>query len=186
MSLNSVMTNIRNTNWAKINNFEVDITFLNSKLLKAFGIPASELPDILKTCLVSVDTTGFTNQPIEEFIGYKWTFNNTRDELYRFSMTFRDFDDMVLYKAFVKMYRRTKGLYPAESKINIKVSTGIEYENDKVTQLIEYEDAMIESVSQLQFNNTTENQIAEFSVSFKCSKLGRFAGEDGTVQKYTY
>ena len=180
MSLNDVMKDIQQTKWTKINNFAVSMTFanVNTDLPKVAGVPesiitgGSFLPEVLDKSVIAFDTANLTNMTLDAFIGFRWNTHVSRDELYRFSLTFRDFDNMVLYKTFSKMYQLSKGRYYDSIKMNVTVFNDVEYVNtgDK-KQFLRYEGAIIENISQVQFNNTTENQIAEFTIGFKCPKV---------------
>lgn len=154
------------TKWSYVNSFSVYFRF-PPKLLEAAGW-YNFSPEKLQLHIISIDTPQYTNAPIEVFVGNKWLIQNGRDELYRFTVTFRDHDQLDLYTKFSKMYHATREQYYDDAKCFVKIFKDAdwigEYENKP---LIEFQGAIIENISQVQFSNNTENQIAEFSVGFK-------------------
>jgi len=165
MSFANKLIDAYNTKWSFINTFTV-----------VFVLPTkfSEYSDLFRDIdlhIINVDTPQFTNQPVEVFFGNKWNIHNGRDELYRFSITFRDKNQMELYAAFVKMYHSTREDFFDNVKMTVSILKDRDWKDeDLLKSFSTYEDVIIESVSQLQFNNTTEDQIAEFTVNFKTTK----------------
>jgi len=157
--------------WSYINTFRVRFNFDNTpKLKQAANWNENEEGEDINLHIVSIDTPQFTNQPIEVFVANKWVIHNGRDELYRFSVTFRDHNRMDLYRKFVTMYNVTKDQYPDNAKFGVEIYKDGDYYSEGEKLLFYFDETMIEAVSQLQFNNTTENQIAEFTVNFKTTK----------------
>ena len=113
-------------------------------------------------------TPDFQNTPIESFVGNKWRIQNGRDELYKFSITFRDKDQMSIYKSFYNLYRETKEQYFDNCSFSIIIYKDADYYYEKDRKFMLLNGTIVESVSQLQFSNDTQNQIAEFTVNFKC------------------
>lgn len=153
------------TKWSYVNSFTVDIDF--SPITKRFINWTTQDSRDVNLNIISIDTPQFTNSAIEVYVGDRWRTHVGRDELYRFSMTFRDRDQMDLYKKFVSAYLMQKTSYFDDAKMKITLWKDADYKDEKNKILYEFQDVIIESVSQIQFNTTTENQIAEFSVNFK-------------------
>lgn len=157
--------------WSFVNSFTVQFTNIRQEM-KDFVSLYSQIDlegqsEELNLQIVSIDTPQFTNQPIEVFVANKWITQNGRDELYRFSMTFRDSDQMDLYRAFVAMYNYTKEDYFDKVSFTVILEKDGDWYDQTNENIFEFNKTLIESVSQVQFNNTTENQIAEFTVNFK-------------------
>lgn len=167
MKLADGVTKAYEEKWSFVNTFTFDMQVPNEETKAKVGWTDQILRD-LNLNVISVDTPQFTNQPIEVFVANKWRIHNGRDELYRFSVTFRDKDQLTLYRAFVKHYNETRADYFDNVKLVINLSKDADWFGEQENkQLFEFGDVIIESVSQIQFNNTTENQIAEFTVNFK-------------------
>ena len=164
MKLKDGITKAYETHWSMINTFTVNFNFpwWMSKQL--------ELPfdDSLNLHIVSLTTPTFSNTPIETFIGNRWRIQNGRDELYKFSITFRDKDQMMIYKSFYNLYKETKEQYFDNCSFSVIIYKDADYYNEYDRKFMELNGTIIESVSQLQFSNDTQNQIAEFTVDFKC------------------
>jgi hypothetical protein len=167
MSFARDIQKIYETKWSYINTFDLRIFNIHEKTKAAIGWDQDVMDRDLVQYVVSVDTPQFTNQPIEVFVANKWVIGNGRDELYRFSITFRDFDQMKLYRKFVQLYQRTREDYFDHVKFTVQLAKDGDYYGQNEQKLFDLENTIVESVSQLQFNNTTENQIAEFTVNFK-------------------
>ena len=158
-----------NKRWSMINTFSVTIDLppkleekikSNLRISQVFGRDT----DIH---IISFTTPDFTNQSIESYISDKWVIHNGRDELYRFSATFRDSENMLLYKKFFHIYEESKENYFDECKLTITLKKESDWHDQGDSIFFVYEDTMIESISNVSFSNDTENQIAEFSVNFK-------------------
>jgi len=117
----------------------------------------------------NINTPAFTNTAIEGYIGDQYKIHNGRNEMYRFTVGFRDFDQLNLYKRFVMNYNYQRTLYFDECKLTVLLSKDADYINETSSNLVSYENCLIESVSQIQFSNETESQIVEFDVEFKCT-----------------
>lgn len=156
------------TNWSYVNTFTVTLNFATDVAGYIGWAPSDNLNINLN--IISIDTPQLTNQQIEAYIGDRWKIHNGRDELYLFSITFRDQDQLNLYRKFSKAYFFQKSQYFDDIKMSIRLEKDADYSNEKGAKTIyNFEDVMINSVSQIQLSNTTENQIAEFSVDFKCA-----------------
>lgn len=152
--------------WSMINTFNVQFT-LTPILVDKIGL----IDDNVNLNIVSFETPDITNDPIESFIANRWFIQNSRDILYRFSCTFRDEDQLNLYRKFWGIYEFTKDNYFDDSKMDIKIFKNPDWYNEEDLSFMNLNGVLIESVSNLSFNNTTENQIAEFTVSFKATEI---------------
>lgn len=155
----------QNTKWSFVNSFEVELDIKDALKTKCKWSEVN--PERLQLAIISIDTPQLSNNPIEVFTGNQWRYNNGRDELYRFTITFRDYDMMNLYGKFISMYKETKEQYFDDATIDVKIYKMGDYHKETRRLVMDLSKCIIENVSQVQFNNTTENQIVEFSVGFK-------------------
>ena len=171
MKLNDVINIAHNTKWTKINNFFINIHVPNPDFSKkAQWNDTTEFQDKLNTALISCTTPQYTNANVESYVSYEWRYHQGRDEAYRFEMTFRDFNQMELYNRFRGLYTRAKQEYFDTFRMNILVFLDEDHDVSQVP--VFYTDsAMIESLSSLQFSHNTKNQIAEFTVAFRCNTI---------------
>jgi hypothetical protein len=169
MTFANALIQAYNTKWAFVNSFSVNIEFANTpKMVLKKHIKWTDADDeLLNLSVISINTPNFTNQNIESFVGNRWNMHNGRDELYRFEVTFRDVNQMYLYKKFIRMYQKSRDIYFDEAKVMIRINKDPDYFNESEVKVWEFDETMIDSVSQIQFNTTTEAQIAEFTVGFK-------------------
>jgi hypothetical protein len=152
-----------NRKWSMANTFTVQL-HLGSFLTDTVG----KFEDDLNISVVSFTTPDFNNTPIEAYIANKWIIANGRDELKRFSITFKDHSQMALYRKFLQIYEYTKERYFDDVAMTVILLKDADYYNEYDLPIINFDDTIIESVSNLALSNDTEAQIAEFTVSFKC------------------
>lgn len=166
MKLSAGITQAYERKWSMVNTFTVQFIlppYLDSAI---GGISSADI----NLNIVSMQTPDFTNDPIEIFVANKWVIQNGKDSLYRFSITFRDENQMSLYRKFMAIYNETKQQYFDNVAMTIiTYKDGDWYDEDPDKILLYLDGALIEGVSNLSFSNDTENQIAEFTVSFKCN-----------------
>ena len=155
------------TKWSFINSFRTHIQF-SPMVKRRIGWTNADEENI-NLNIISIDTPQFTNQSIEVFVGNRWKIHSGRDELYRFSITFRDQDQLKYYKKFTTAYLLQKDNYFDDVKMTVSLYKDPDYWGEREKKLYEFENVMIDSISQLQFSNQTETQIAEFTVQFKCA-----------------
>ena len=166
MKLKDGITKAYETHWSMINTFTVQFDFGANTILDM--LVETDFDDALNLNIVSINTPSFQNTPIESFVGNKWRIQNGRDELYKFSITFRDKDQMSLYKSFYNIYKETKEQYFDNICFTVRIKKDADYYDEYDKDFMVLNGTLVDSVSQLQFSNDTQNQVAEFSVDFKC------------------
>ena len=154
------------TKWSFVNTFTVQF-HIPDTLKKASGWNDEIDGRDINLHIVNINTPQFTNQNIETFIANRWVMHNGRDELYRFEVTFRDKDQMSLYRKFLRMYQATREDYFDNVKMAIQLMKDGDYYSEINDTMFYFDETLIDSISQLQFSNDTENQVAEFTVAFK-------------------
>jgi hypothetical protein len=166
MKLKDGITKAYETHWSMINTFTVEFQFGNNVYMERLS--RIKFDDSINLNIVSVTTPDFQNTAIESFVGNRWRIQNGRDELYKFSITFRDRDQFKLYTAFYNLYRETKEQYFDNCSFSVIIYKDADYYNESDRKFMELNGTIIESVGQIQFSNDTQNQIGEFTVDFKC------------------
>ena len=154
------------TKWSYINTFTVEFLFTDY-ITKEAKWTQEDIQNI-NIHIKSISTPTYTNQPIEAYIGDKWHIQNGRNEMWRFTISFRDSDKLRLYRKFLLMYQAQKDNYFDDVKTGIKLYKDADYADENSSLVFDFAESMVESVSQVQFSNETEAQIAEFDVEFKC------------------
>lgn len=149
--------------WSMSNNFTVQIDLKGSQIA-AVG----QFSEDINLSIVSIKTPDISNAGIEGFIANGWRVHNGKDNLYRFNITFRDYDQMALYHKFQNMYRTTKEFYFDEVAFDVILYKDADWHNESQRQIVRLEDTIIDSVSNLDFSNTSDAAVAEFTVEFKC------------------
>lgn len=168
MSFADELQKAYDTKWAFVNTFRVQFHF--SDKMKKLGVWSLKDETDMNIFIKSINTPQYTNSPIEVYIGDQWRIHNGRNEMYRFTISFRDKDQLYLYKKFIQTYNYQRTEYFNDIKMTIQLFKDGDYYGEKEKLITTYNDVMIESISQIQFSNETEAQIAEFDVEFKCTK----------------
>ena len=149
--------------WSVTNNFTVQFV-----LKGAVSASVAEFKEDINLSIVSIKTPDVTNNGIEFFIGNEWRIHNGNDNLYKFSITFRDYNQMELYQKFMRLYSVTKISYFDDVAIDVILYKDPDWSSEEQIQIIRLEDSMIDGISNLDFNNTVDSEVAEFTVEFKC------------------
>lgn len=155
---------VKDTKWDYISRFTVQLFPAADTIDGIAKEAASSLDDLLfeytEIALISINTPDLTYSIINEYIAGEWQYTPGRLELQRFNLTFRDFNGFSLYTAFKEFYYKVQNAYPNEQKWVISVS------NPEDTEVFRTDQAMLESISNISFNQSTAGQIAEFSTVF--------------------
>ena len=166
MNLYDAVPEIYKRKWSYISNFTVQINFAQ-KIDEVIGWSKKIGSDSLLN-IKELTTPQFTASSIEQFIGDRWFFHNGKDELFTFNITFRDQDQMLLYRMFTNAFVAQKKMYFNDCKLEVIITKDADYTGEVPKKLLLLKDCMISSVSSLSISNETEAQIAEFSVDFRC------------------
>lgn len=121
---------------------------------------------------------------LSAYTGNRWARVNGGTNQYTFSMTFYDSNQLEFYKMFTAQYREQDYRYFDDYTFNVFVSKdsdyGDRYHNDttgfgdrsyKSQPLMSLKRCAIQNVSQLNFDNSNENQIIEFTVNFVANDI---------------
>ena len=163
MKLSDAVNAAYQRKWSMANNFTVQLILKGSQISSV-----GQFNEDINLSIVSIKTPDITNAGVEAFIANQWKVHNGRDNLYKFSITFRDYDQMSLYKKFQNMYHISRDYYFDEVAFDVILYKDADWYNEARKEIIRLEDSMVDSVSNLDFNNTSDAQVAEFTVEFKC------------------
>lgn len=169
MKMSDAIQHAYNKKWSMINTFSITIDMPEVMADKVGG----PFKDDLNIHVVSCQTPDITNTPIESYIGGQWRIYNGQENIFRFTITFRDHDSMTLYRKFYSMYKFSLNQFFDDCKMTVKITKDADWvdENEDGKLLLTCNNALIEALSNLDFNTTNESQIAEFTVSFKCTNI---------------
>lgn len=163
MKLSEAVSLAYQRKWSTSNNFTVQI-ILKGAVVSSVG----QFGEDINLSIVSIKTPDISNSGIEAYVANMWRIHNGRDNLYTFSITFRDYDQMSLYHKFQNMYRISKEAYYNDAAIDVVLYKDPDWHDESTREIIRLEDSIIAAVSNLDFNNTSEAAVAEFTVEFKC------------------
>lgn len=87
-------------------------------------------------------------------------------ENFSLSITFKDQNQMLLYRTFVTAFAACRKMYADDCGMTIVILKDADYRGESDKKIVTFGKCLITGVSQLSFSNETKNQIAEFSVEF--------------------
>lgn len=148
------------------NTFSVQIE-MPPKLISKFG----DFDRDIDLHILSIQTPDFQNSGIEAFVLDRYFIQNSIDALHTFSITFRDHNNMALYRKFVNIYKYIKNHYFDDVALNIILTKEEDWNGQGDEILMTLEGTLIDSVSNLDFGNESENEIANFTVNFKTNNI---------------
>lgn len=151
--------------------------------------------EILSLHLKELNLPQIGANQLNSWVGNRWAHNYGVPDQYKFSMTFYDSDQLRFYKIFTAQFREQAYRYFDDYTFNVFISKdsdyGDRYQNDttgfeatswRSMPLMSLKRCSIENVSQIQFSNSTENQILEFTVSFVANDIELY--DQGARQFY--
>lgn len=136
-----------------------------------------------------------SSNELNSWNGGRWSRANGQPQQYVFNMTFYDSNQMEFYKLFSAQFREQAFRYFDDYTFNVFVSKdsdyGDRYHNDttgfadrsnRSNPLMSLKRCAIQSISQISFSNTNENQIIEFTVQFVANDIEMY--DSGARQFY--
>lgn len=173
MNLEQMITVAYNTKWTKINDFSINFN-INSSAAAGKEANGNNLMNIfsnigidevmLNLALISCEVPPLNIQSHETYLGGRWFYTNGKPDMAKVTLTFRDYNELKIYTTFAKIFENSLGQFTDQHKMSLQVFLD---SDEGRKQVFQFNDAIIENVSQLSFSNTTENQIAEFSVTIR-------------------
>lgn len=160
MRLETMIAKAYVAKWDKINDFTVMIANQGGRDKEFYNQEKFNLS------LISIDVAPLNAASFDVFMGHRWYYGNGRADMARITMTFRSNDAFDLYKVFARRFESLQVDYPYNNYLQIKVLQDVPT-NEGTKLFTTFNNTIIENISQIQFSNTTENQIAEFTVTLK-------------------
>lgn len=153
----NIVSSIMNTQWDFSDDFDFSIIF-PGKYKDDFKINK----DIIRKSVISVELPVLSSQEIDNIIGGTRRVNVKMQELFRFNVKFRDFQNGVLKRIFTILWVAQQFDYFDNVKSTIKISKS---KNGKEDILFLSEDCVISQISSQTFSNE-ESNVVEFDVTF--------------------
>ena len=149
--------------WQDPSKFSIEMTGAGCSLI---GNPTAK--DLSIACQ-GVELAELTMTPIEDWIGEEWRFAQGRLENYQISLTFKDYDNFTLYRAFANGIQKMTREFPNNCKIDVKVSATDNFVINSMEPVVIFKDCMLISVGGGTLDNSAVASVAEFTVTFKAS-----------------
>lgn len=167
MLMSDVVDKVHDVKWSFNNSFSLAITAPRFQI----GNPSFTFDENINLNVVSIQTPDISSDPVDVFVNSRWYTQIGRNALYRFSITFRDQDQLSLYKKFLQIYFTQKNNYPEDVGLGIVIYKDADWMGQTSKFAFSYETCLIEGISNVDLNNESETQIAQFTVSFKCDDV---------------
>lgn len=151
--------NLKGKTWTQNNTFKVE--FLGGPLVG------------LDHCVKSVAMPDFTRQAVEEYNNGTWQFTHGRQEIYQVAITFWDNEQDNVYDIALAWWNSSHLGYTDDFKFNFTVKKASRSNRTSEKGGVMFKDVIIDSISGLQWDNSSQNQLLEFTINFKCAKHER-------------
>lgn len=166
MGIKTIVDSALNTNWTLTDDFNVKLE--NSSI--QFWSNSSEHGTIINKCLMSIDIPTLTSPETDLVMGGERRIGVKQFEAFRFTAKFRDLEGGELRRYFEAIWVAQQYMYFDKIKTNITITVPHLTPDNKERIIFKTEDALITSVSSIQFDNAS-TQIAEFDVTFIANKF---------------
>jgi len=154
-----IITVISDTNWTLTDDFE--FVFNNGLIpISNLNITQGTPEDAISSAIISVDIPELTAAESDVVAGGERRMNVRMQELFRFSLRFRDRDALKLRRYFEKIWMAQQYEYFETIKSSIEIK-------NKGVLIFGTFDAMITGISSITFDNNT-TAIAEFTLQMVC------------------
>jgi len=126
--------------------------------------------DGLEHCVKSVSMPDLTRSAVEEYNNGTWRMAPGRQEVYLITITFWDNEDDTVYQALFEHWDKNHNKYHDDQKFKINISDALRSQRDESFNGTDFEESILDSISGLQWDNSSQNQLVEFTATFKCFK----------------
>lgn len=182
-NLQSAYNKIISTNWSHTNSFQVRFnfsnTFNNLGIDSAFSATKNSLENNYEEVYINqAMIPALTTSPIENYIDHRYisTMNNFQTQ--DVTIKFTDHDMLTLYKFFSAYMIAQRDNYPEDYYFTLTLSKLKDNFGETDTDIIQFNNCMITTVSQLDFNNTANGSgvFAEFDITIHTTKYQLLGG----------
>lgn len=148
---------LKGKTWTQNNMFKVQ--FMNSPI------------DKLEHNIKSVNLPDFTESAVEEYYNGTWYYTYGKQEIYMITINFVDNEQDKVYEKALKFWYEQRHKYPDEKWFQIKVQKTKRSDRNSPFGGVLFKNCIMDSISGLQLDNSAQNQLLEFSITFKTSKI---------------
>lgn len=143
-------------------------TWVQNNMFKA--IFAGSPIDGLEHCIKSVAMPDFTRSAIEEFNNGIWYYTHGRQEMYILSITFVDNEQDKVYDKALEFWESQHIKYPIDKWFSIYILRASRSNRESLLGGVFFEECLLDSISGLQYDNSSQSTLLEFTITFKTSK----------------
>lgn len=174
-SLHEAVAEIQRTKWTFNNNFDLQLLFgPSNKLASKCGLNGLDINLYIKNCIIP--QIGVSNL-IEQYTLHRPRIAMGVWEPTTFTLNFKDFDNLNLYKRFVAYIAGERYIYFDEYKFQVKlIKLGDHLTDVPEKHVLTLDNCYFTNISQISLSNETESQILEFDVQIKSASLGAVEG----------
>ena len=156
MNISDLSNNINSKNWTLTDNFTIQI----DNDIQGNRITQEDW----NISTISVSLPELSAGESEAILGGEYRLNSKIQDLFRFTITFRDYDQLKIRSYFENKFILQQLEYPDAISTNIRIDYVEDYGKSEGIKIFETS-ALITNISGTTFNNS-ESNIQEFTVSF--------------------
>ena len=165
------ISSFANQNWTRNNKFWVEPTFEKGAKLEAIIRPAISDLKSFNACIIDINLYDSVADPIEQYINEEYVIAPGRIGSLQVSIKFRDRNQNELYKLFHKAMHDLKREYPEDISTTFNIYSEPSWNEKSSKLLLTAPDSIITAVSGLTLDSASQNQITEFTVTWRCPRF---------------
>ena len=163
---------LANQNWSRNNKFWVEILFDSSATkIRSYLEPLVSDIKAFNSCIIDVNLYDAVADPIEQYINEEYVIAPGRIGSSQIAIRFRDRNQNELYKIFHSALYGLKRDYPDEIATHFKIYSEPSWNEHSSILLADIPESILTTVSGLTLDNASQNQITEFTVTWKCPRF---------------
>lgn len=160
MELSQAFNKIVNTKWSFANNFKIHFQGEHANMFDF-------LPNHGELHVINFSLDALMAEDLSIFAGGRHLQILGVEEVHSGSFKIRDYNQLSIYKQFIKIWRTQLYKYYDDYKFSIVVIKEPDYPDEREKVILTAKECYIHTVDVLQLDNENENQIFEFTVNFR-------------------
>lgn len=163
--------NLANQNWTRNNKFWVELSFEKGKKIEQYLRPLTQNPKLFNSTIIDINLYDSVADPIEQYINEKYLIAPGRLQSSQISIKFRDRNQNELYKMFHNALYESKREYPDDISFCFKFYAEPSWNETDQSVILSAPESIITALSGLVLDNASQNQITEFTVTWRCPRF---------------
>ena len=131
-------------------------------------------PDDLTLSCTGMQLPELAGETIEDWIGEQWRYAPGRIAAPTVSITFKDYDNFKLYRAFTHAMQVFTRMYPKDQEFSILIETADDFDINTLIPVAEVSGCLLTTVGGSTLENSATSSIAEVTITAKATHITLF------------